>query len=330
MAKVEPTQDKIIAYPITGDERGGRLFLFGPTNATHVVLFCAGFPDDHSAFAPLAARFAKETGALCGVACLTGYDDCPEKEWSSYRPQGYTMNEWAIDLRAAARLLREHSTNEAAKYVAVFHDWACIAGTMYLNRVIEEGDANTTPSKVVYFDVLPFKAHPNEPSPPTAEKKDFKSIITEWLYRYAFAITYWVQWRLSRHLATAIFLVSVVLLQVLGLSPGGKKDDETIQKNPKDTNRMIYMMFPYFHLLKELLKGHDMVAAGLHLPLLNKTPVLYMYGKDKRGQFHDANLADFVGTKKGSRAIGVDGAGHWLYLQQEDKCYEAVKAFIFE
>ncbi|EOD07768.1 hypothetical protein EMIHUDRAFT_218337 [Emiliania huxleyi CCMP1516] len=42
------------ARPTAASNGAGTLFVAGPTGADHLVLLCAGFPDDHSSLAPLA------------------------------------------------------------------------------------------------------------------------------------------------------------------------------------------------------------------------------------------------------------------------------------
>ena len=66
----------------------GTLYVAGDARAKHVVFFCAGFPDDHSAFAPLAARLAASRGCLVGLSCIAEY----ERE-APLRPQGYDLDE---------------------------------------------------------------------------------------------------------------------------------------------------------------------------------------------------------------------------------------------
>lgn len=100
-----PSPDKVIYYPIVGDDKGGRLFVFGKSDAPNVVFFCAGYPDDQGSFSALAERLAREANCLCGVACLIGYDDY--KPWTSYRPQGYSFEEMTLSLRTAAKILRQ-------------------------------------------------------------------------------------------------------------------------------------------------------------------------------------------------------------------------------
>ena len=70
------------------------------------------------------------------------------------------------------------------------------------------------------------------------------------------------------------------------------------------------------------------------MPLnLSKTPVLYLYGTDKKIMFDDEQVREHVrreGKKPGNKsaAIAVDNAGHWLYRHREDVCIDHVKKFI--
>ena len=74
---------------------------------------------------------------------------------------------------------------------------------------------------------------------------------------------------------------------------------------------------------------------GCYLPEdLAKTPVLYMYGVEKRINFHDKAAVMMLEEKREghgrSRAIAVEDAGHWLYLHQPDVTREAVVKFMRE
>ena len=64
----------------------GTIWVAGPCDAANAMFFCAGFPCDHSSFAPLAARFA-EVGCLVGVGCMPEYD----REEGCLRPEGYDL-----------------------------------------------------------------------------------------------------------------------------------------------------------------------------------------------------------------------------------------------
>ena len=97
------------------------------------------------------------------------------------------------------------------------------------------------------------------------------------------------------------------------------------------------MQYPYFNLYKGVLLGQiKKGSSGFHLPVsVADTPVLYMYGLDKNIQFHNDNVLTWLekeGAREGlkSRVVPVEKAGHWLYVQQEDVCYEAVKRFVLD
>ena len=79
-------------------------------------------------------------------------------------------------------------------------------------------------------------------------------------------------------------------------------------------------------LAKEILPGN-------HLPLdLCQTPVLFLYGANKNAPLHDAQsvalLQNEYATGRKSNAICFECAGHWLYLQEPEACFEHVKDFI--
>ena len=60
-----------------------------------------------------------------------------------------------------------------------------------------------------------------------------------------------------------------------------------------------------------------------------------MYGLDKNIHFHDPNTMEWLEKqcqKEGSKSkiMAVEKAGHWLYLQQPELCYEEAKKFVLD
>jgi pimeloyl-ACP methyl ester carboxylesterase len=341
-----PQPNRIVNYPIPGDETGGRLFLFGNPNAHRIIFFCPGYPDDHSSFSPLAARLAKELDTFCGVTCLAGYDDCPEKSWTSFRSEGYTMEEWVQALRTAAKIFRQEATHDKVVFTNIFHDWGSLVGCTFTNRVLEEKDPLLTPNQIVYFDILPFQAHKDEPNRPPPEQHSLRRIFTEMLYRPLCALAFFLYHRISKYPAILFYGAALRLLEMTGLSPLAHQDLDTVRRRKLDPSRIIYMTFPYLNAAVEILQlpskqYKDIIFSfytscvamksmeTFHLPLLDQVPVLFLYGSSKRAQLHDQNVADFLHQHAGkSDSVGVPNAGHWAHLQQPDVCFEAVKNFI--
>ena len=126
----------------------GTLYVAGDARAKHVVFFCAGFPDDHSAFAPLAARLAASRGCLVGLSCIAEY----ERE-APLRPQGYDLDEMAACFAQGVAALRALATRAGGhELTVVVHDWGIAPGFMFSNAVGCD--------RLVVFDVLP--AGPSE------------------------------------------------------------------------------------------------------------------------------------------------------------------------
>ena len=130
--------------------------------------------------------------------------------------------------------------------------------------------------------------------------------------------------------------LSISFLKTFRLLPTGNLDADTMEERqpPLDPSRMVYMAYPYWRLFRSLLTGNIGAFSGCTVPLnLSKTPVLYLYGTDKKILFDDEQVREHVrreGKKPGNKsaAIAVDDAGHWLYHHQEDVCIDHVKKFI--
>lgn len=91
-------------------------------------------------------------------------------------------------------------------------------------------------------------------------------------------------------------------------------------------NALCRMAYPYFHMFKEGILGGALISE-CHMPDLNQVRLLYIYGKDKNTMFHSASDLAAIDTFKGSAHVGIENAAHWVYLQQEDRCFELVRSF---
>ena len=86
----------------------------------------------------------------------------------------------------------------------------------------------------------------------------------------------------------------------------------------------------YLGLLCLVLGTLSMKFLGIYL---EKTPVLYLYRSEKRVMFHDDGAVKYLEreakeNRSKSNAIVVEGAGHWLYLQEPDFCLKNVMEFM--
>ena len=333
-----------IFYPIgnENESKGGAIFAFGSSSSSRIVLLSAGYPDDHETFLPFAERLAKETDCYCGVTCLAGFDDRPQdgRPWTAHNKDGYTFEEMAAGLRDAGRTLRASSTcRSAVKFTVIFHDWAVPPGMIYINKAIDEAklgaETGDVPDDVVLFDVL-VPIHPETKDPPPMAMKSPYQILMELTYRMCFATSFLMQRYLHEYAGLLCMGLSISFLKTFRLIPTGNLDANTMEERqpPLDPSRMIYMAYPYWGLFKSLLTGNIGAFSGCTVPLnLSKTPVLYLYGTDKKIMFDDEQVREHVrreGKKLGNKsaAIAVDNAGHWLYRHQEDVCIDHVKKFI--
>lgn len=331
---------KIANYPIPGDPKGGALLIFGDENAKNMALMSAGFPDGPEIFLPFASRLAKETDTLVGVTCLPGYDDREDKPWTEHKrdkKDGYSFDEMAICIREAAKALRsESSCPSKPKFTGIFHDWGTCPGAMWSNRAIAEGSDNA-PDELVYFDVL-MPPHPQTLNIPAEEKKSMYQVFCGSFYQCVFVCAFGIQRYVSNALAIMCLVLGIIPIAVLPIGPTLKIDDAIHQQRspPLSLSRVIFMCYPYFHMtsvsVKKLLKYE--LDDDFTLPQdLAKVPVLYMYGTEKRAAFHvNASVKilerEHKENKSKSNAIAVDGAGHYLYIQKPDLCFDCVTSFM--
>jgi pimeloyl-ACP methyl ester carboxylesterase len=328
MTSEPPTPRKITTYPICDDPKAGAVFFFGEADAPNLALLCAGFPADHELFLPFASRLASEANCLVGVTCLPGFDDREDHPYTANKIDGYSFEDMVAAMREAFKVLKAESTfSGTAKLTGIFHDWGTVPGCMFTNRAIEEKNSEICPDQIVLFDVLDF---------PIAPKDSPYQFVLSVLYRVVLAAAFALRLYVSKIVAQIFSVFAFPTVILLRLMPTKAIDSKVgeLRKQPIGLDRMIYMSYPYYNIIKAMLAGKaEETLSGKSLPKdLTKTPVLYMYGLEKRIMFHEKLAVEVLENeaKEGrrSKAIAVEDAGHYLYLQQPDICMEEVKKFI--
>jgi pimeloyl-ACP methyl ester carboxylesterase len=326
----------------------------------HVLFFCGGFPDHWTTFQPLAQRLSStfntsgsisdsggDERVVCGVTCLPGYDT----HHNNFKSEGYTFDEMTVSLQSACKQLictitDHYSTRNDSddniikiKLTGIFHDWGSYVGAMVVNRS-NQFEPNYY-QKVVYFDVLP-PAHPKSRIPP--EKPNVVNGLILMSYTSLFALCHTIQRYVSFWLAMPLALIGYTTLFLIGLLPIQWLDNKTfLSDRPKEytLRKVIYMQYPYYYLWRGFLRqgpkqflkttvSDATLPEQVSIGSQNGTPVLYMYGTKKNAMFHDANTVAWLQhpDQHASLVVQVDGAGHWLYRQKEDICYDAICKFI--
>jgi len=359
--------NKIVKYPVgKHDDNRGALYLYGDLSCEKLALCCAGYADDHIVFQPFANELSlKGDGVLVGVMCLPGYDDRPQDgaSWTTHNPDGYTFDDWSNAVRDAVNALRKESTFAGGvsntKFTGIFHDWGTIAGGIWMNRVLAEAEAAQArknnnneedneyfkPNNVVYFDVLwgPSKSTNQTELVPTSLSEvvspSIKSNICRLLYRILLAKSFLLQRYISKYVAAVTFIVGFTILELLGLGPlfsfDFKSTEPLYKKNgPRSIFHFTYMAYPYWLLIQPSKKKKMMDESKLHEDW-KETPILYMFGTNKRTQFHDERSIKMLESgaqhkTSTSRVIAVEDAGHFLYVQKPKLCVDSVYQFMNE
>mmetsp|Transcript_9300 Transcript_9300/g.13832 ORF Transcript_9300/g.13832 Transcript_9300/m.13832 type:complete len:338 (+) Transcript_9300:74-1087(+) len=327
-----PPPRKTVNYYTADDPKGGALFIYGDADAAEIAIFCPGYADDHDVFMNFCHNLAEKNKTLVGLMCIPGFDDRPDKPWTTHKKGGYTFDEMAAAVRDAVKALRIESTVENAKLTGFFHDWGVMPGLMWANITLEQEDTQLSPDQLVLFDVLP-PVHPSlKDDLPDHKPTTLREKITTSIYRVLLALAFAIQLYVSKYIALIVFGFGFTILGILGLAPVLQIDIDTIQarKPPLDPHRMIYMAYPYLLMFtsRKVLLANSFLCKDL-----KKTPILYLYGTVKNMMFHDDGAVKYLEreTKENrgkSNAIAIDNAGHYLYLQQPDKCLEEVMKFM--
>jgi pimeloyl-ACP methyl ester carboxylesterase len=280
------------------------------TTSTTLLIFCGGFPDDIRVFQSLAMSLASSRDDIvCGVTCPPGFDSsyCEEtNEIFRPSPPPYDLEDMGKAIDLATRVLKNHVPS-ATKTVGVFHDWGSLAGSICAN-LYHEFDG------IVYIDVLPT------PKGRNIWTRGFslrQSLICS-SYTCLFAVTHAIQRHVSWWLAVVPFSVGGGLFKVFGLLPVKANDFKTLgvlyKNDPLSTQFLISMMYPYYQMYCNFFQGRPIFGRGCVLSL--QTPILFLYGTNKRVNFHTKKDLVWMGQYSHMKAVAVNGAGHWLYLQE--------------
>lgn len=139
---------------------------------------------------------------------------------------------------------------------------------------------------------------------------------------------------MSQYLGLAFFAFVFAILQTTGIVPLYPFDnvDFLYKGKNREIFRILSMTFMYRNILtREFLTTGKFPWDGLHEDW-KSMPILYLYGKKKKAIFHDpvsvAMLEREDAQKRSlSKAVGVEEAGHFLYVQKEEECLKHVIDF---
>jgi pimeloyl-ACP methyl ester carboxylesterase len=334
----------VLRHPLPKMDSLGSLFVYGHRESKHLVIMCAGFPDNHSAFATLAYQLAQDCNCLVGVTCPPGYDDSISLEM--YPDAGFTFDDWPVAMREAVKCLRSYSTHpnpeKETTLTGVFHDWGVVAGGMYTNQCLEEKNSTTdiyTPDRIVMIDVLMFSGRqtPNrvvgQPDNNTPYDKFARAFYTGLL-----AITFMMSRFLPFVMTLSFYTVGSLICRLLHLFPLSSQDvvymKENISlKSMSDLRRFFYIAYPYKLFWQMIFQGKikEFIKETALPSDLARTPVLHLYGTSKPYMLSDANtllqLQQEESNGRPSRVVKVDDAGHWLYVQKPEVCLDAFQSF---
>ena len=81
-------------------------------------------------------------------------------------------------------------------------------------------------------------------------------------------------------------------------------------------------------MFREACCGRGALLSQFHLPPLDATPLLYIYGTSKNTNFHTEHGLAALDAAPGCSHVGIARAGHWVYLQQEARCLALVRDFL--
>jgi len=321
---------KRILYPIPGDDEGGELHLFGDACSKNVAIMCAGFPDDQTVMTPLAIKLS-ERGILVGVMCLPGYQyKVGEKTWRDCKKYGYTFDEIVSCIREAVKALKAQSRETNPRLTGIFHDWGAPVGSIWANTCEEDGSSDA-PDELILIDVLgPHRTM-------VKSNVDLFDLLVTIAYRFVNALSF----LLGPFLGVFSMLIGYGIIRLLRIGPLNFHKDLNminlrIQRNQWIVQHWIYMSYIYYQMFRDAMLDKKLIHYFKFPKDLNKCPLLYLYGTEKRVMFHYPESVEILQLEhkkclNKSNAIGFKG-GHWLYTEDQAfyPCLEAISDFILE
>jgi pimeloyl-ACP methyl ester carboxylesterase len=255
--------------------------------------------------------------------------------------EGFSFDQTAKAVREASKALKGISTNKRPEFTGIFHDWGTISGSIWAQQVEQESrdddnDGATSvlrPDKMVYFDVLP---KPSNAAPDYIRARDFpkptRFEALSKLYMLVLAICSLIQMYLPRQLAVAFFVPCMSLLLATGIFPLYSFDAASIQALYGDRKVGLLRMMAMSYMYRNAFSSRPQNPFFLHEDW-KAMPILYLYGEKKKSMYHSPNGLAMLKREEAenrslSKAVGVEGAGHYLYVQKHDECLKHVLEFV--
>jgi pimeloyl-ACP methyl ester carboxylesterase len=155
-----------------------------------------------------------------------------------------------------------------------------------------------------------------------------------------FALGFLTQRYIAKPLAPFVAFPPLILMTILDLMPLYQFDNTATDPLYGDKKpglfRLFYMTYPYWNHFKvcwaEKSWGGVKETITLHKDW-KATPVLYLYGKKKKCHFHNfvtLAMLEREETEKRSlsKAVGLEEAGHFLFVTKHDECLKHVLDFV--
>jgi len=312
----------------------------GASAPAPVAFLLAGFPDDHSAFAPLAQELKKKYKVI--IACFPLYDQSSvEKDQKTY----YTQEEIYYSLEATIF----KCTKPGEKITLIIHDFGCYFGSHFAFLHPEKIEKLVTMDIGCTTRCLPAAAGSKHAYglakfPDAPRKKDK---LQQMFYQLYFCMAYTVGSKVGFGVGDAILQAFFSWAKYVGFLQ--KTSGEGGTKHSRDAKEIkSFMCYPYWALWRRILFAKKTMLVhtyksefthpkevqtgfqGLlpvYIPYPETIPTLFMYGKRKAFHFHSYGYVDHVKKQLGCAAMGVDG-GHWFFLDQPKFSHKVVLDFL--
>lgn len=190
---------------------------------------------------------------------------------------------------------------------------------MLTTRLLDDCFQDLIPNELILLDVC-MPPHSSVDTSHLQIDYSFIESLYTWLALLAYSINFCIAFSIAYYfnpdMAVFTYLAEWKIQGWMGWEPHAFVDETHIANRylGLDLHHLMYMAYPHYYFWRNVLLWKGELETS-HLPMdLHKTPVLFLYGKDKNIMFHSpktlAVLEDEFMKCHRSKAVAVPNAGH--------------------
>jgi len=213
------------------------------------------------------------------------------------KPWGYSPQELLLMLRES---IQYYVKDNKQKVNLIVHDWGSYMGQLYENTYPESVE------RLVLLDV----GHGID--------ETIGTVFVILFYQFYFAFSFILSQIFGKTCGTIFFGLFFILK--LDKTIGPCPNEGKLQRPRREISA--HLCYIYYTFWKMMLSGNALT------PLLPKSPVLFMYGKQKRVFFHSKKFIKYLNDSPATNRVVAFDAGHWFQIVFPKDTANEIKSFI--